>query len=427
MEVIHISPSYKPAYEYGGPTMSVSQLCEHLQKCDLKLRVLTTTANGKAELAVSTGILYSIAGVPVRYFSRITGDHSHLSPGLNFHLLKVLWRAKKESTPCIIHVHSWWNLVAILSCLAGRIFKLPVVVSPRGMLTTYSFGHQKSLLKRTGHAFLGRWLLQGSHIHATSEQEKKDILCYVKPKSMVVLPNLVDLPTEQSSLLPNQRVLAPRSSHLRPKPSHPAHSRSHVADIPTKPFHHRQECNSEPMRPFKLIYFSRIDRKKGVELLLLAATSLRIDFTLTLAGTGTKSYVEELKELAKVLGISKWIQWTGHVSNQDKYALLMEHDLLVLPSRNENFANVVVESLAVGTAVLVSEEVGLADYIVTSQLGWVCSLCAADLATQIEVISTQKEILAQIRLDGPKRIYSDFHQQNLATQYVKFYKRILES
>jgi len=399
MEVIHISPSYKPAYEYGGPTISVSQLCEHLQNCDVKLRVLTTTANGESELAVSTGRFYKVAGVPVRYFSRITGDHSHLSPGLAFHLLQALWHARRNVGSYIIHVHSWWNLVAIFSCLTGRVFKVPVVVSPRGMLTNYSFEHQKSLLKRTLHTALGHWLLQGSHLHATSEQEKKDILAYVKPKSITVLPNLVNLPA------------APDNETIQPIPKGC----------------HKSACSSKQTEPIKLLFFSRLDRKKGIELLLLAAATLKTDYKLTVAGTGTKAYVEELQELANTLGISNHIQWTGHVSNQNKYAMLMNHDLLVLPSQNENFANVVIESLAVGTAVLVSEEVGLADYVISSRLGWVCSLISKELAMQIEAISTQKDILKKIRIDGPKRIYSDFHQQTLATQYIQFYKRILVS
>jgi glycosyltransferase involved in cell wall biosynthesis len=397
MEVIHISPSYKPAYEYGGPTMSVSQLCEHLQKCPLKLQVLTTTANGQGELAVSTGIYYSVAGVPVRYFSRMTGDHSHLSPGLFFHLLKAVYRAKKDRKPCIIHVHSWWNLVAILSTLTGRVFSLPVVVSPRGMLTNYSFEHQKSLLKRMLHSSLGNWLLRGSHLHATSEQEKRSILAFVSPKSLVVLPNLVDLPVKQGER----------------------------AKIPMLVSRHKQACTSSQAGPLKLLFFSRIDKKKGIELLLMAAASLQINYTLTLAGTGTKAYLEELHELANALGISKRIRWTGHVSNHDKYCMLMDHDLLVLPSYNENFANVVIESLSVGTAVLVSEEVGLADYIISSRLGWVCSLSTSDLAMQIEAISNQKEILADIRQDAPTRIYSDFHQQTLANTYMEFYKRLV--
>jgi hypothetical protein len=32
MKILHITASYKPAYVYGGPVMSVAKLCEELTK-----------------------------------------------------------------------------------------------------------------------------------------------------------------------------------------------------------------------------------------------------------------------------------------------------------------------------------------------------------------------------------------------------------
>jgi glycosyltransferase involved in cell wall biosynthesis len=410
MEVIHISPSYKPAYKYGGPTVSVSQLCETLQILNLKLQVLTTTANGTEELAVSSEVPYLVAGVPVRYFSRITGDHSHLSPGLLWHLIKLVWHIKSNNEPCIIHIHSWWNLVAILSCLVGRIFKLTIIISPRGMLTSYSFGHNKSLVKRCLHTILGKWLLEGSHLHATSEKEKRDILTFVKAKSVVVIPNLINLPAVT-------RIKATPVRSIR---------RSELTTTSNLGLRPKQD-NSRRASPFKLLFFSRIDKKKGIELLIQAVASLSIDFTLTIAGSGDEKYLQELLQLTGELGVGKQVRWTGHIPNSDKFEMLQEHDLLVLPSLNENFANVVIESLAVGTAVLVSEDVGLADYLKSSQLGWVSTRGVSDLAMRIEAISKQQDILSQIRLAGPWRIASDFHQEVLATKYMNYYKQLIVS
>ncbi|RZL98004.1 MAG: hypothetical protein EOO88_61765, partial [Pedobacter sp.] len=85
MKIIQISASYKPAYIYGGPIMSVAKLCEALVETEeqrarskeqgikteeqgtkskeqgarnkdriLEAEVFTTTANGKTELDVNT-------------------------------------------------------------------------------------------------------------------------------------------------------------------------------------------------------------------------------------------------------------------------------------------------------------------------------------------------------------------------------------
>ena len=56
----------------------------------------------------------------------------------------------------------------------------------------------------------------------------------------------------------------------------------------------------------------------------------------------------------------------------------------MLPSFNENFANTVIESLAVGTPVLISENVGLKDYIEKNNLG--CIFKLNELKNQLSTI-----------------------------------------
>ncbi len=68
MKILQITPSYKPAYVYGGPTMSVAKLCETLVHHGLNLEVLTTTANGKIELDLERGKKMNVDGVIVTYF-----------------------------------------------------------------------------------------------------------------------------------------------------------------------------------------------------------------------------------------------------------------------------------------------------------------------------------------------------------------------
>ena len=72
--------------------------------------------------------------------------------------------------------------------------------------------------------------------------------------------------------------------------------------------------------------------------------------------------------------------WIGQQDNEQKFSVLAQHDLMILPSHDENFANVVIESLSVGTPVLISSNVGLADYILATNLGWVCDNEPSDLA-----------------------------------------------
>ncbi len=394
MKVIHISASYKPAYIYGGPIMSVAQLCEALTECSehnqVDVEVLTTTANGKTELNVNQGQSILTDGVKVTYFKRLTKDHTHFSPALLWTLWKEIKKHQKIKSELVIHIHAWWNLVSILSCQVAKYHHIKVILSPRGMLTKYTLENKNVSLKSIIHNILGKQLLKYCHIHATTEKEKKDILALVKPKSIQVIPNLVFSP----KLINSSNV--PSSQQL---------------PLPIK--------NST----FKLIFLSRIEQKKGVELLFEALSLLTIDWSLTIAGNGEQDYLNHLKLKAKELAITEHLTWLGHVNNTNKFNLIAAHELLLLTSYNENFANVVIESLSVGTPVLLSKEVGLADYVEANQLGWVANLDKKEISK--EIVNTYHNINARfkIRNTAPQQIANDFDKKALVGHYISLYKK----
>lgn len=380
MKIIQISASYKPAAIYGGPTMSVSKLSEELYKSRIDVTVLTTLANGKAELDFPTGEMTLIDNVPVWFFKRITKDHSHFSPGLLKHLFKTIQTDQKS---IIVHIHAWWNLVSVLACLFAHFKKIPVVLSPRGTLSPYSFAHKKSVIKKWMHLLAGKKLLAKCHFHVTSEQEKQEILQLVQPKSITVIPNFVQLPSD----LKSQRKAKTGT--------------------------------------LKLLFFSRIEPKKVLEILLEALNGIEINYQLTIAGSGEPDYVGSLQKIVHKRSMQPFVNWIGFQHNNTKFEVLQTHDLLVLPSYNENFGNVVIESLAVGTPVLISKNVGLADYINTNNLGWVFDNNAENLKEKLQEISSNKHLLTEISLRAPLQIKCDFAEENLVSKYKNLYKSIL--
>ena len=81
---------------------------------------------------------------------------------------------------------------------------------------------------------------------------------------------------------------------------------------------------------------------------------------------------------------------------------MQQHDLMVLPSHDENFGNVVIESLSVGTAVLISKNVGLADYVTENNLGWVCDLNEDSVSAIISTgLALESDKLQAIRQQAP--------------------------
>lgn len=377
MKILQINASYKPAYIYGGPTMSVAKLSEQLVKAGNEITVFTTTANGKYELAVDPNKSILVDGVSVTYFKRITKDHSHLSPGL----LLNLWRNVRKFD--IIHIHAWWNLVSVFSAFIALIRNVPVVISPRGTLSDYSFQNKNSLIKILIHKFLGKPLLQRSYLHATSAAEKKTLLNIVKPAGIFDLANFVRLA---------------RSSSKKQSPG--------------------------PV--LKLLFLSRVEEKKGLDILLHALPRLNAPYHLTIAGNGDENYITLLKNIAHYNHSENNISWIGF-QNENKFDVFSEHDLLVLPSYNENFGNVVIESLSAGTPVLISEQVGLADYVTKNNLGWTCQTTPQSVSDVINSIAdNDMDKLATIRINAPSIIHNDFDDDLLIKKYINMYQQIID-
>jgi glycosyltransferase involved in cell wall biosynthesis len=433
LNILHINASYKPAYIYGGPTVSVAKLCEELVKSgrqktedlqqlglladfdysknekdchvipprnnkkvltksnkqtaripgepqhDIAVHVYTTLANGKEELSYLSGSMNIVSGVPVYYFKRLTKDHSHFSPSLLVHLWKTMKRFD------IIHIHAWWNFVSVLSALICVWKGKKYILSPRGTLSSYSFVNSKSFLKRIFHQYLGGPLLKKAIFQVSSEKEKRDIERLIgKYSPITVIPNFVEL--------------------------------NKAWEIP---IFKRNTGKAE------LLFFSRIEEKKGLEFLLRACTLLDIPYQLTIAGTGDPLYIQHLKKQAEDLKITPHISWLGEIVPAEKFNTLAAYDLVVLPSYDENFANVVIESLACGTAVLLSPDVGLADYVQQEQLGWVCEQNPERVAAQIQYIFTEeKNQLEKIKKVGPMTIKNDYNEEKLRNTYIRYYQSI---
>ena len=375
MRVLQICAAYKPAYIYGGPTMSVSMLAEQLEKAGIQTEAYATTANGKTELPLTPNKPLVVDGVTVTYFKRLTKDHSHFSPAL----LRQLW--KQAPNFDIIHIHAWWNLVSLFSCLVALMRNVPVVLSPRGTLSPYSFQNKNIGIKWFIHHLFGKPLLKRCYIHVTSNQEAEAIGKIVKPKSITNIPNFVKLP--------GRTVAANKQAGV-----------------------------------FKLIFFSRIEEKKGLDILLDALPFVTFPYTLTIAGDGDSTYINTLKALAEKNGIAANMNWVGFKSD-DKFGMLAGQDLLVLPSHDENFGNVIIESLSEGTAVLVSPFVGLADYVTENKLGWQCELNAASLGNNINFIIGRPDELTAIRKNAPGKIRTDFDESRLVKKYINLYNNII--
>lgn len=355
--------------------MSVSALSEQLVKAGHPVCVYTTTANGTEELPITADSTIIVDSVNVIYFTRIVKGHIHFSPNL-------LSALRKNTTSFdVVHIHAWWNLVSVLSCIIALAKGAKVVVSPRGTLSKYSFAHKSGFIKQSFHQTIGRNLLKKCAIHTTSDSEMQELTELIKPKQIFNIGNFINLP----SFNPTTKSIS--SDHI------------------------------------KLLFLSRIDEKKGLNILINALALVNVSWTLSIAGNGDEEYIESLKQIAIAKKIDQHISWLGF-RQADKFEIYQRHDLFILPSHNENFGNVVIESLSMGTPVLLSKYVGLADYVSRENLGWVFDLDEISLKNTIEAATGDKTKRDTIQKNAPTLIRSYFSDEVLLRRYEAMYQEI---
>lgn len=102
-----------------------------------------------------------------------------------------------------------------------------------------------------------------------------------------------------------------------------------------------------------LIAVGRLERQKGIDVLLraFAQSAHRTSHRVLLVGRG--SHEQQLRELAAELGIADRVTFAGWQDNA--WSLMRRARLFALPSRWEGFGNVVIEALACGAPVVVSD------------------------------------------------------------------------
>ena len=105
-----------------------------------------------------------------------------------------------------------------------------------------------------------------------------------------------------------------------------------------------------------------MQEKKGIDLLLQSIARNIHNYknhAFVIAGPGKDSYVSRLKMMSADLGVTDQVIWAGPLYGELKWAAIRNADAYVLPSHQENFGISVVEALACGTPVLITNKVNI--------------------------------------------------------------------
>ena len=125
-----------------------------------------------------------------------------------------------------------------------------------------------------------------------------------------------------------------------------------------------------------LLFLGRMHVKKGCDLLLrafhrsISSSDVAPDLHLVMAGPHDNAYGQEMLQLSQSFKLDSRITWTGMLAGGEKWGALAAAEAFALPSHQENFGVSVVEALASGRPVLISNKVNIWREIVDARAGF---------------------------------------------------------
>jgi len=121
-----------------------------------------------------------------------------------------------------------------------------------------------------------------------------------------------------------------------------------------------------------LLFLGRIHPKKGCDILIDAfAQTMDDSVSLVIAGPDQVGWQEELQKRADQLKLGSRVVFPGMLQGEMKQAVLEFSDAFVLPSHQENFGMAVVEALASGLPVLISNRINIWRELEQDRAGYV--------------------------------------------------------
>lgn len=372
---------------YGGPSVSVPQLCHAVSMASSVDVTLLIPAEPGEQAVDELRHKYRIKTLP--YWGT---DRLRITLGLADAADKLL-----INNASIVHCHGLWMYPQwSLGKLAIRR-RVPLVISPRGMLQDWAQAQNRLTKRILVKTLLRQHVKCASLYHALSRQELGEIRDFGVQCPIAVIPNGIDIPPS----VPIQAV-----DTWRRKFPNLAGNRF---------------C----------LFLSRLHPKKNLEGLLeawalLSSDNKLLDWHLMIAGEGTEMYLKTLHEKAVTLNIADRVSFLGCVYGSEKMAVLAAADIFVLPSFSEGFSMAVLEAAAASLPVVMTEFCNFPELIAAGG-AVIAQPSAESLAITLrETMLRSDNSLRGMGAAGANLVRSNYSWQEIGRSMLEVYRWLLD-
>jgi len=289
-----------------------------------------------------------------------------------------------------VDIHGVWAPLLSGAVTVARAKKAPYAITPHGMLDPWSM-RQKAWKKKP----IWQWVWKDHCDHASF------IRVLNADEVRLMKPLAVKAPME---IFPNG--IFPES----------------YAELPSPGEFRKQHA---PLNERRFILFlSRLHFKKGLDYLIeaFAIVAARIpDVDLVIAGPD-EGALEQLQRDIKRLNLASRVHIVGALYGRSKYEALVDAYCFCLPSRQEGFSNAIIEALASGTPVVISENCNFPE-VGEVKAGYVVKLEAAATATALIALLQSPSSRDEAGRAGKALIFERFTWKASVDKWIRYVKQ----
>ncbi len=394
MRILFISGYYKPAFIYGGPVNSVSNLSEGLAELGADVSVYTTDANGYKRLNISTKKPTNLNGVTVCYYP-LTVKPFAFSPALLLSLDLQKAILNLGNFDIVLTSELWGNLTVPIAIVCKRN-KIPLVVSLRGQLSTWAI-HYKRIKK---YIYLYLWgihyLNMASAIHCTDETEADSFPKFGIKSPYFVVPNGINLrkfTTESSKGLIRSKLNIPPEDYI-------------------------------------LLFLGRLHHQKRPDIAVTTLSAIKKSRVhLVFAGPDEENLTDSLIRQAQSLGCIDRIHFTGLLNDEEVIHMLKDSDLLIMPSEksSESFGMAAVEAMAASIPILVSEGVPIGKLAVQYGAGMSIPCTSEAFVEAANKLFATPEKLMEMGERGVKLVREVYDRSSVSSKMLSQFHSIIHT
>ena len=325
--------TYLPGYKAGGPIRSIQNLIAALGH-EFHFKVVTSDRD--------IGDKFPFPGIAANQWVRVGhADVMYLRPGLlGFLGMYALLRSVDRST--VLYLNSFFSRRFSMLPMLMRWLNLcrvrKLVLAPRGEFSPGAL--QLKHTRKRVYIRVSQWfgLYRDVIWHASSEFEATDIRRQFRLSQRVTIARVAPASEASGGKWVTSRVMLA----------------SDFADLVVVG---QQERRPKMPGQLRVVFISRLSRMKNVEAALTILEGVSGDICFDIYGpVEDVAYWKECSDLIVKLPANIRVHYRGEVKHEDVSKVFAEHDLLLLPTRGENYGHVICESLMSGCPVLISNQ-----------------------------------------------------------------------